>query len=468
MGHTFSEEILKACDIRGIYPEEINEVDAYYIGRAFGTIMRKDDRKTCALGYDGRFSSPLLAQEVTRGLCDTGITVHHLGLLPSPAVYVAVKMLSFDAGVVITASHNPAQYNGVKFLFSNRLFHGDAIQELNHISSKGEFFDADERGKVILYDFAPSYISYLLTFLDQPFERELKVVWDPGNGAVAAVLGKLTENIPGTHILICNEVDSAFPNHHPDPSIPENMHMLRDAVLDAGADFGVAFDGDGDRIGVVSASGMILQGDQLLVLFARELLRKHPKERVLSEVKASTFFYEEIAHLGGCPVMGKVGHTNQKEQMAKEGIKLAGETSGHIFFAENYGFDDGLFAAIKLINQYAHAQTSLEEDVSKFPHFYDSGEIRLALPKNLRDHLVDDIVGNLKRNKREVVTIDGVRVPCADGFWMLRGSNTQPHVTIRCEARSSIGMNRCMEDLHLHIAHAGIDMDAVTIYREKP
>lgn len=468
MVHMFSEEIMKACDIRGVYPLQLDERDAYHVGRAFGTVMAREGRSSCALGYDGRSSSPQLADELARGLCESGITVHRLGVLPSPAVYIAVKVLSVDAGVVVTASHNPAEYNGVKFLMSDRLFHGESIQELGRISRTGDYFRSPTPANVVERDFADAYIDYLTSFLDVPQKRKLKIVWDAGNGAVAAVIHQLTEQIPGEHVLICSELDSSFPNHHPDPSLPENLLMLKKTIVETNADFGVAFDGDGDRIGLVSASGRILQGDQLLVLFARELLAEFPGDTIMSEVKASSFFYEEIARAGGKPLMWKVGHTNQKEKMVKEGIRLAGETSGHIFFAENYGFDDGLFAAIKLINRYANSEMSLEDEVSAFPHLYDSGEIRLELPREQREFLVSDIVDNLQGNKREVISIDGVRVPCGDGFWMLRGSNTQPHVTIRCEGRSQEGLDLCMEDLRSHIAHARIDMDAVTVYREKP
>lgn len=468
MEHTFSEEIMKACDIRGIYPQELDERDAYHIGRAFGTIMAREGRTTCALGYDGRESSPQLADELSRGLRDSGIKVFLLGVLPSPAVYIAVQVLAVDAGVVVTASHNPAEYNGVKFLLSDRLFHGDSIQELGKISKEGSYNIPMNLGEVVDMDFTDTYINYLVGFLDIKQEKKLKIVWDPGNGAVAAVIHQLTQQIPGEHVLICSELDSRFPNHHPDPSLPENLSLLRKTVLETRADFGVAFDGDGDRIGVVSASGRILQGDQLLVLFAREHLSQFPGDTIMSEVKASTFFYEEIVRAGGKPLMWKVGHTNQKEKMVQEGISLAGETSGHIFFAENFGFDDGLFAAIKLINRYAKSALSLEDEVSQFPHLYDSGEIRLELPREQRAYLVADIIDNLQANNRDVVTLDGVRVSCADGFWMLRGSNTQPHVTIRCEGRSKEGLDICMEDLRRHIAHANIDMDAVTVYREKP
>lgn len=468
MEHIFSEEIIKACDIRGVYPHEFDEEDSYHVGRAFGTLLHREKRESCILGYDGRESSFELSRAMQEGLVQCGIDIIDIGLMPTPAVYYAVKKFSAHAGIIITASHNPAEYNGVKFVLSDGLFHGRQIEELASISAEGKYFSAHEVGTCSRIDFSADYVGHLLSALSLPFKRKLHVVWDPGNGAGAAVIKQLTDRIPGEHTLICEQVDSRFPHHHPDPSQPRNLKLLSETILAKGADFGIALDGDADRIGVVSGSGMILQGDQLMVLFARDFLKKHPGEKVMSEVKASVFFYDEVARLGGQPVMWKVGHTNQKEKMVQADIQLAGETSGHIFFAENHGFDDGLYAAVKLIDMYAHADRSLEDDVASFPNLYDSGEIRLELPTRERKSLVEHIILSLETEQREIVTIDGVRVPCSDGFWMLRSSNTQPHITIRCEALSQKGLDACEKDLQSHIHTAGYDMDAITVYREKP
>jgi phosphomannomutase len=467
MKHTFSDEIIKACDIRGVYPREFDEEDAFHIGRAFGTLLAREKQKTCIIGYDGRESSVELSRAMQEGLVQCGIDIIDIGLMPTPAVYYAVKKLTADAGVIITASHNPAEYNGVKFVLSDGLFHGRQIEELASISAEGQYFTAHVVGTCSKVDFGSAYVEHLLSALSLPLQHALHIVWDPGNGAGAAVIKQLTDSIPGKHTLICEQVDSRFPHHHPDPSQPRNLMLLSETVQAEGADFGVAFDGDADRIGVVSKSGSILQGDQLMVLFARDFLKRNPGKKVMSEVKASVFFYDEIVRLGGEPIMWKVGHTNQKEKMVQDDIQLAGETSGHIFFADNYGFDDGLYAAVRLIDIYAHTDRSLEDDVVSFPRLFDSGEIRLELPLMERMKLVEDIILALESERREIVTIDGVRVACSDGFWMLRSSNTQPHITIRCEALSQVGLDACLKDLQSHIHAAGCDMEAITVYREK-
>lgn len=459
-GHHFSSEILKSCDIRGIYGRDLHSEDAYHIGRAFGTFLRKERLRTCAVGYDVRISSPELADRLIKGLRECGIDVTMLGMIPSPTVYFAVKKFSFDAGLVVTASHNPAKYNGFKFVLYDRLFHGPMIEDLGRISEGGLYTESEQSGALSEMNPVDEYISYLRSFRLSPEGNPLKIVWDPGNGATAVVLPRLVETLPGEHRIICETPDGSFPNHHPDPNLPENMEMLRDSVLDFGADCGIAFDGDGDRIGVVDGKGRILQGDQLLVLYARDFLRENPGETVMSEVKASSFFYDDIRRHGGIPLMWKVGHSNQKEKMRQEGIGLAGETSGHIFFMENFGFDDGLFAAIKLLNILGKSPLSLTEIAETFPKFHDSGELRLQLDGAERNRLVKEISSRLREAGRNFIDLDGVRVPCADGFWMLRASNTQPHITIRCEAASSEGLKLCLEEMREQVKISGIDFDA--------
>lgn len=459
MGHHFSPEILKSCDIRGIYGRDLHREDAYHMGRAFGTFLRKSRLRTCAVGYDVRVSSPELADLLISGLRECGIDVILLGIIPSPTVYFSVKKLHLDAGVVVTASHNPAEYNGFKFVLHNGLFHGSMISDLGRRSERGSYTSAERPGTLTEKDVIEDYIEYLLSFLDKPKKKLLKVVWDPGNGATAVVLPDLVKRLPGEHRIICGEPDGHFPNHHPDPNLPENMQMLRKKVLDFHADCGIAFDGDGDRIGVVDGKGKILQGDQLLVLYARDFLKENPGETVMSEVKASSFFYEDIKKHGGLPLMWKVGHSNQKEKMLEAGIRLAGETSGHIFFMENHGFDDGIFAALKLLNILGKNTLSLAEITASFPELCDSGELRLQLEERERNRLVREISLNLKKEGRDFIDLDGVRVPCADGFWMLRSSNTQPHITIRCEAQNPESLQHCLGDMKSHVKAAGVDYE---------
>jgi phosphomannomutase len=452
--HHLSEEILKTCDIRGIVGDDLNEKDAFFIGKAFGTALLRMGKKRCLVGFDGRFSSPSLSRRLVEGLISCGISVTKIGLVPTPELYFAMHHWNMDAGVVVTASHNPAEYNGFKFLTSEGPFHEKAIQEFRRLCENGDFEEGEGNERFRSID--DDYIMYLLGHLELPEARTLSVVWDPGNGSAGKILPSIVKGLPGSHRIICGEVDGSFPHHHPDPSLKENMNMLAGAVQEEHADLGIAFDGDGDRIGVVDGEGYIFMGDQLLTIFARDYLASHPGATVMSEVKASRFFFDDVASHGGVPLMWKVGHTNQKEKMKREGIGLAGETSGHIFFEENKGYDDGLFAAIKLINILSHSSRSITEMRKAFPRFYDSGEIRITLSRKERERVVKEISQRLKAKGLPFTDIDGIRAHCGDGFWMLRGSNTQPHITIRCEAASPAGLDACMAVMRKELALSGI------------
>ncbi|MBB6482114.1 phosphomannomutase/phosphoglucomutase [Spirochaeta isovalerica] len=457
MKHTFDSDILKECDIRGVVDRNLGDQDAYFVGRGFGTMLRLKNKKNCLVGRDGRLSSKRLAESTISGLIDAGIDVVDGGLIPTPAVYFGVNALKIQAGLMITASHNPPEYNGFKFLTDEGSFHGEDIVNLGSICREGVF--AVGEGLCSQRNIIPEYMDYLLKFLDTRLLKNLKVVWDPGNGAAGIILSSLLEKIPGDHILICGEVDGRFPNHHPDPSLPENTIMLSRKVLEEKADLGIALDGDGDRMAAVDGKGRLLYGDQLLVLFSRDYLRRFPGATVMSEVKASRFFYDEIFAMGGSPLMWKVGHTNQKAKMKEEAIGLAGETSGHFFFQENYGFDDGLFAAIKLLNFLNGEEDSLNEIVDSFPVYHDSGEIRVSLTSEERHRVIEELKSQLRSVGRDHTDIDGIRVSTEEGFWMLRSSNTQPHLTIRCEALTKSGLEETMNELRDLLSVAGVKKD---------
>ena len=461
--HSYAPELIKEGDVRGVFGVELTLEDAYHLGRAFGTVIAEDRRSSCVVGYDGRLSSPGLAAQVIAGLADSGISIKLIGLVSTPALYFAVTHLAADAGIMVTASHNPAEDNGLKFVLQDALFHGKDLQRLKTISEAGEYADASVRGDVHEYQVLDAYAAYLVSFLELRGGEELDVVWDPGNGAAGTVLPRFISTLPGKHLVICGEVDGAFPNHHPDPSKPGNMRMLRERVLSERADLGIAFDGDGDRIGVVDSRGRILTGEQLLVIFAREYLKQRPGASVLSEVKASAFLYADIAEHGGVPIMWKVGHANQKEKMQQEGIGLAGETSGHFFFEENRGHDDGLFAAVKLLNILEVNEVTLAEIVDGFPVIYHTGEIRIALPATERYRLIEDIAHRLSEAGRPFIDIDGVRVPCGDGFWIMRCSNTQPHITIYCESDSEDGMEACRAEMVGQVEASGYTFDELVV-----
>lgn len=280
---------------------------------------------------------------------------------------------------------------------------------------------------------------------------------------MAVLLKKFLAHIPGTHRIICGEVDGTFPHHHPDPSNPRNLEMLSRSVIQEKADAGIAFDGDGDRLGLVDELGRVVTGDQLLTIFARDYLTRHPGEAVMSEVKASAVLYREISEGGGVPVMWKVGHAYQKEKMKQDGIGLAGETSGHIFFGENYGFDDGLFSAVKLLSIVSRQSLTLSGIIETIPKIYSTGELRLALDSEERKRMLQHITRSLETDGRELITIDGIRVSCGRGYWMLRSSNTLPHITIYCESETAEGLKQCKAEMVSLVTKAGVDFDSVLV-----
>lgn len=453
MGHILDPGIIKACDIRGIFGEQIDGEDAYHIGKGYAASLISEGLSSCVLGCDSRLSSPMLKKQFLSGLLSSGIEVYDLGMVPTPAVYFSLRILGADAGAMITASHNPKDYNGVKLFHNGSLFHGSRLRELESICCKGSYLEGE--GTLIPYDIADQYTDYLLRTAELHSMKPLQVIWDPGNGAASEMVKLLVQRLPGSHTVICGEADGSFPNHHPDPSEEKHMGMLKDAVTSSAADLGIALDGDGDRVGVVDSRGRLLSGDTLLAIFAREMLKERPGAKVLSEVKAGRFLFDEIEACGGIPVMGKVGYANQKEHMRQERIPLAGETSGHIFFEENFGYDDGLYSAMRLLRLLSRSSETLAEMVESFPKRIRSGEVKLLLPKDERTRLVADIAKDLRAREIPFSDIDGVRVDCGQGFWMIRSSNTGEHLTVHYESPTEEGFHHCEHELVSYVAGSG-------------
>ncbi len=476
--HIFEKSILKAYDIRGIVDKNLNEIDAYFIGKSYGTFLRRNKRNTCVLGYDGRHSSQAYSNFVAKGLLETGVNVVNIGLMPTPAVYFALFFLDKSAGIIVTASHNPPEYNGFKMLTNAEPVWGDNILKLGEISASGDFEVG--KGTLTFKDIREDYIGFLLNVLKDKkdsafgmldfFEKfkisnnkeckqdSLKIVWDSGNGATSGIVKEIVKRLPGTHKTICDTVDPDFPNHHPDPAIAKNMKMLQDEVLKNHFDLGIAFDGDGDRIGIVDNEGFIFYGDQLLDVLARDFLKDFPGEKVMSEVKASKVLYDDIVKYGGQPVMWKPGHSSQKAKMKSDNIKLAGETSGHIFYGENHNFDDALFAAMKLIKYISTNNIKLADIRKAFPRTYASSEIRVKVSDDRRFQIPSEIAERMRQHGRKFNTIDGIRVDTDDGWWLIRASNTEPAITVRCEALSPEGFELCKNEIVNQLNLSGCDM----------
>ncbi len=454
--------ILREYDIRGVVGKHLGEGEARAIGRAFGTIVARKGGKTVCLGYDGRVSSPGFAAAAAEGLTQAGLTVWRVGLGPTPMLYFSVFHFGADGGIMITGSHNPPDQNGFKMTLGPKLgampLFGSEIQALGEIVRKGEY--ASGQGSVSERPAFDDYVAHLAAEAGSG-GKSLTAVWDAGNGAAGEAMLALVKRLPGRHVPLFAEIDGTFPNHHPDPTVAANLADLQAAVKKEKADYGVAFDGDGDRIGLVDGKARILWADQLMVLFARDVLAAKPGSPIIADVKASQVLYDEIAKAGGRPVMYKTGHSLIKAKMKETKAPLAGEMSGHIFFADrNNGYDDGLYAAARLFRILREAKFTLAEFFDSLPPVVNTPELRFDVPAERKFAVIDEVRGRLAAAKAEVNGIDGVRVNTKDGWWLLRASNTQDVLVARCEAADEAGLARLKAQLARELAASGLALPA--------
>ncbi|MEZ5667257.1 MAG: phosphomannomutase/phosphoglucomutase [Alphaproteobacteria bacterium] len=456
--HRFDPTVLREYDIRGTVGRDLAEADAYAIGRGFATIVARrggNASPAIAVGYDGRQSSPGFEAAVVRGIADAGGRAVRVGLGPTPMLYFAVRSLDLAGGIMVTGSHNPPDMNGFKMMIGKASFFGADIQELGRIAGDGDWTagaGSDERR-----DVSDAYVDALVAGYGDG--RGLTVAWDAGNGSAGAIMQRLAARLPGTHILLNEAIDGTFPNHHPDPTVAENLVQLQAAVRDNGCDLGVAFDGDGDRLGAVDGRGRIIWGDQLLSIYAEEVLATRPGATVIADVKASQMLFDRIAELGGKPLMWMTGHSLLKAKMAETQAPLAGEMSGHLFFADRYyGFDDGLYAAVRLIGLVAARDESLADIRDRMPELVNTPEVRIDCPEQRKFAVIDEVKQRLLAapDAGEVDTIDGVRVNTADGWWLLRASNTQPVLVARAESGSEAGLSRLKAAISRQLGSSGI------------
>lgn len=453
--HAFDPTILREYDIRGIVGSTLKPADARAIGRTFGTLVRRAGGKTVALGYDGRLSSPSLQEACVAGLRESGIDVLRIGMCATPMLYFAVYELDADGGIMITGSHNPPDYNGFKMMFGKKPFYGADIQKLGAMSGAGDVETG--AGSLAERPVKDAYIARVLK--DFKPGRPLKVVWDTGHGAMGVVIRDIVSKLPGEHSVLFERVDGTFPAHHPDPTVEKNLLDLRAAVKEKGADVGIAFDGDGDRIGALDGQGRILWGDQLLAIWARDVLKERPGSTIIADVKASQVLFDEVASAGGKPLMWKTGHSLLKVKMAEEKSPLAGEMSGHVFFADRwYGFDDALYAGIRLLNIVGGSSDTLAAMRDRLPQPVNTPELRFDCAEDRKFKVVEEVKQRLKQAKADVNDVDGVRVSTADGWWLLRASNTQAVLVARCEAKDQAGLDRLMTDLKAALSASGVVM----------
>src|SRR5271166_3385565 len=454
--HRFDPTTLREYDIRGTVGRTLFEDDAFAIGRCFGSIVARQGGKTVAVGYDGRLSSPQMETALVKGLSASGIEAVRIGRCPTPMLYYASTTLKTDGAVMVTGSHNPPDYNGFKMMLGRKPFFGAEIKALGESARRGDVV-AETPGTDRHADVVGEYVARLLADWDGG-DRTLKVVWDNGNGAAGEVLQKLVAGLPGEHIVLNAEIDGRFPAHHPDPTVPKNLEQLIERVRAEDADIGVAFDGDADRIGCVDDAGEILFGDQLMVLLGRDVLKSRPGATIIADVKASQVLFDEIARAGGTPLMWKTGHSLIKAKMAESGSPLAGEMSGHVFFADKwYGFDDALYAAVRLLGIVARMDGKLSEVHRALPHVVNTPELRFACDDQRKFTVIEEVAGRLKKAGAKVADVDGVRVLTDDGWWLLRASNTQPVLVARAEAKEAAGLERLKAALVEQLQASGLE-----------
>ncbi|MFQ5543730.1 MAG: phosphomannomutase/phosphoglucomutase [Nitrospiria bacterium] len=425
--------IFREYDIRGIYGKDLTETLTTDIGKAFGSMMRRSGGKRIALGYDIRLSTPSLRSALLSGLLSTGMDVIDIGECPTPVLYFSLFNLTVDGGVMITASHNPSEFNGFKLCEGKTTIYGDKIQQLRSMIDS-EDYDKGEGSLTLEKDFLIRYADY--------FEKQFgclekkKVVIDCGNAAAALNAPEIFRRLGCDVIPLYCEPDGRFPNHHPDPTVPENLTDMIALVKRERADLGIAFDGDADRIGVVDERGEIIWGDRLTLLFATDILKDQPGATIISEVKASQIFYDEVQRLGGTPVMWKTGHSLIKAKMKETGALLAGEMSGHIFFSDRYfGYDDATYAGCRLLEILAKGKKPLSEYFNDLPLTHVTPEIRIDCPDDKKFDIVEKCHRHFS-GKHKITDIDGIRMLFDDGWGLIRASNTQAALVLRFEASS--------------------------------
>jgi phosphomannomutase/phosphoglucomutase len=424
--------IFREYDIRGVADLELLSADIEVLGQAFGTYLLRHGGAKVNLCRDTRLSSPRLQDALLRGLMASGCHVTDLGVAPTPVLYYSVFRLQADGGVMITGSHNPAEFNGFKVVCGTSTIHGEAIQEIRRTIDSGDL----ERGAgtVGSADMVTPYVEEISSQFH--FPRRIRVVVDAGNGTGGPVMGPILRrlNVEATEMFF--DMDGRFPNHHPDPTVPSNLQALVDQVLATGADLGIAFDGDTDRIGAVDDKGTVIYGDQLMIIYGREILSRKPGATFIGEVKCSQSMYDDLAAHGGNPIMWKTGHSLIKAKMQETHAELAGEMSGHMFFADRYyGFDDAIYAACRLMEIVANSGQPLSAQLADLPKTVTTPEIRFDCPDERKFAVVHQATEEL-RGRHKILDVDGVRVLFGRGWGLVRASNTQPVLVMRFEAET--------------------------------
>jgi len=434
-------EIFREYDIRGIAGEDITEDDVVLIGKAVGTYLIEKGNKKLSVGRDCRTTSPVYSDKIIEGLLSTGCDVINIGVCPTPVFYFSIQHLPTQGGVMVTASHNPPEYNGFKLCIDLDSIHGEEIQAIRNIIEKGKFAKGD--GALTSADVVEPYKAFVTDNIT--IEKPLRVGIDAGNGTGGVVSVPIIKNLNCEVFDLYCDMDGTFPNHEADPTVAENMKDLMSLVKDKKLDVGIGYDGDSDRIGVVDENGNLVFGDQLMIVFSREILSRKPGSTFISEVKCSKTMYDDIEKNGGKAIMWKTGHSLIKKKMKQEKAELAAEMSGHIFFADRYfGYDDAIYASCRLLEIIATSGKTMSELISDIPKTFSTPEIRVECPDHIKFSVVEKVTDIFKKT-HDVIDIDGVRVLFDDGWGLVRASNTQPALVLRFEAMSEQRLSEIRE-----------------------
>lgn len=451
-------DIFRKYDIRGVAESDLDDKTIRKVARAYGTRIRSQTGESSpriGIGRDIRSSSDRIFSTLEQGLTATGLDVVDLGVVPTPLTYFATHQLDLDGSIQITGSHNPPEYNGLKMMEGDRPLYGEGIQDLRSIGESGEFAEAEEPGESTSHpSIIREYIEWVVDDIE-PGGHEVKIAIDGGNGVAGVVAPQLIREVFGIEpVELYMEPDSTFPNHHPDPTVEENLEDLIETVRTTDCDLGVAYDGDADRLGVVDDQGTIVWGDTLMILFSRDVLREHPGATIVGEVKCSQTLFDDIRDHGGEAVMSRVGHSLMKAKIRETGALLAGEMSGHVFFNDRFfGFDDGLYATCRLIEILAREGDSIRELLSDVPETFATPELRRDCPEDIKFE-IPGFVAEYFEDDFEVSTVDGARVKFENGWGLVRASNTQPKIVLRAEGLSEEERDAYLERLEEAVAWA--------------
>lgn len=434
--------IFREYDVRGKYPEDINENVAYNFGRAYGTYIKKFNQVECLVGHDNRLSSDSLTKSLIDGILSTGTHVVNVGLVTTPMYYYACIKRNIPAGIMVTASHNPKDDNGFKFSFDERgNAKGEMIQDFFKFLQKGNF--DDDFGMMTFYDIKEEYYKLLLSSIDINPDRKLRVIIDCGNGTTALFAPEVYNLINQDLIVLYGISDANFPNHHPDPAVEDNLKVLKDAVLEFKADVGIAFDGDGDRVGIVDEKGRFLTADEFMMIFARDLIPNNENKRVLYDVKCSKALKEEIENLGGEAIICRTGNSYTKAATKDNDCILGGELSGHLYFRDKFlGFDSGMYAGLRMIEILSKTDKKVSELLEGVNTYYSTPEIKIPSTDTKKKEVVEKVKKYCKEQNFKTIDIDGVRVELDDGWALVRYSNTGPNITARFEGKTEEVMNK--------------------------